>query len=77
VSANLDSILVVLEPDVERQPVLDQAARIAAGPGVRLVEGAAVDVLPPWCTANGMDMQVAGVMSRSRPACLTGDHRLK
>ena len=35
---------------------------------VRLVEGAAVDVLPAWCTANGIDVLVAGVVSRSRLA---------
>jgi universal stress protein E len=41
----------------------------ALPPGaVRLVEGAAVDVLPAWCTENGIDVLVAGVVSRSRLA---------
>ena len=41
----------------------------ALPPGaVHLVEGAAVDVLPAWCTANGVDVLVAGVVSRSRLA---------
>lgn len=35
---------------------------------VHLVEGAALDVLPAWCTANGIDVLVAGVVSRSRLA---------
>ena len=35
---------------------------------VHLVEGAAVDVLPAWCIANGIDVLVAGVVSRSRLA---------
>jgi nucleotide-binding universal stress UspA family protein len=35
-SANLEGTLVALETGVERPPVLDNAARIAAGSGARL-----------------------------------------
>ena len=34
----------------------------------QLVEGAAVDVLPAWCRRHGVDVLVAGVVSRSRVA---------
>lgn len=33
---------------------------------VRLVEGAAIDVLPAWCESTGTDVLVVGVVSRSR-----------
>lgn len=54
-----------------RQAASEAVAALVAGHGpasggVQLVEGAAVDVLPAWCAANGTDILVVGVVSRSR-----------
>jgi len=54
-----------------RQAASEAVAALVAGHrpasgGVQLVEGAAVEVLPAWCAANGIDILVVGVVSRSR-----------
>lgn len=71
--ANPGSILVVLEPGVDRQSVLDKAVRIAARSGARLrLFCCARDPRP----TAGLMLSPAS-LSAARAACLTGHHWLK